>query len=287
MKKRKISDEDVSTEIMTITPAMASAWLEENKFDNRRLDDRNVDKIARDIKSNKWVFDGTPIRFDRNNNIIDGQHRLWAIVMTGKAVESSVVRGLEENAKYTIDCGKSRSNADIFHFHGYTNNTVLASVCRLAIGYRDSNKDMWKWAKDCSHKRLTTQELLKEAESNKKIHKSIDDTFNLKVVGKMFGKSTAAFCHYVISLAEAETWKVSEFFVALDKGVNLPEDSPILTLRNTLTIRDIDMQDSKGGNKACAYKTALVIKCWNAWRDGRVINRLMYRPEADVYPVPK
>ena len=281
------SKETITSQIVTITPAQASSWLDANKFHNRNLSDRNVDRIARDIKAGKWVFDGNPIRFDKENNILDGQHRLWAIVKSGKTVKSAVIRGLENEAKMVIDSGKSRSNTDFLHFQGYQNASVLAAVARLSIGYKDNGKDLWKWAQGTSAVRLTGQEIIAEVDANPNLEGAVKATMGLRFSRKILSPATVAFCYYLFASVEKNLTRVDKFFMDFETGNNLHEDSPILSLRNTFTVRDIDLMERHGGNKVMAYRVALVIKAWNAWKDNEVIKRFQYKVTKDKYPVPR
>ncbi len=54
----------IKFEIIDVTPTMARKWLDESNFSNRPLNQHRISKIAHDIKNDKWVFDGTPIRFN-------------------------------------------------------------------------------------------------------------------------------------------------------------------------------------------------------------------------------
>jgi len=96
----------------TITPSIAEAMLGYNS-ENRNINHRRVAVIRDDILADRWEFNGDAIRFDENGIMIDGQHRLAAIVMAGKSVASLVVRGVPVAARKTIDQGKSRSLADV------------------------------------------------------------------------------------------------------------------------------------------------------------------------------
>lgn len=277
----------ITSKVVTITPGMASSWLADNKFENRNLSDRNVNRIARDIKAGKWIFDGNPIRFDNNGNILDGQHRLWAIVMAEKEVESLVVRGLEEGAVHTIDTGKSRNNADVLHFAGYKSTSALAALARLAIGYRRNKGDMWKWAQDNSHARLSTQEILDEVEKNQVLVTILQHAQKLSFTKKLLGPATTAFAYYVLQKNCEDSYAGEYFFDAFERGINLREDDAILLLRNVLAIReDVLVARKQGGNKATAYKLALLIKAWNAYREKKPVKRLTWGPEKEAYPVP-
>lgn len=286
MKKTIPIENSLEHEIITITPAMASSWLADNKFDNRNLADRLVDKIAKDIKEGKWVFDGSPIRFDKNNNVIDGQHRLWAIVTSGIAVKSLVIYGLSEESKDTIDTGKPRSNSDVLHFHGFVNTASLANSCRLSIGYRLNKGNLYNWAGGSSKLHCSSSQIVREAETNEDLVHCHQKIISYKFIKKFIGLGTASFCMHIFK--KIDNMKADEFFYLLEKGENLQEGNPILSLRNALTIRDhLTMKLAKGGNYRAAYLIALIIKAWNAYRDEKVVKHLSFVDDKESYPIPK
>lgn len=275
-----------TAEIMEITPALAQNWLDESRFDNRRLDERMVARLSKEIKSGHWKMDGNAIRFDTGNDILDGQHRLFAIIRAGKPVKSLVIRGLDPEAKDTIDTGKQRTLADLLHFHGHVNNNVLGGICRLAVGYDNFQGDMTAWAKAHGGSRSQPSEILTKADSDKSIQDAVSATLNLKYTRKFLGGGTLAFCYWLFRRAcIGDAWRVDTFFQALEKGENLKEGDPILTLRNTLSVRDMRAYAAKGGQKMQAYRIALCIKAWNAWRTEKRLDLLRFA-DKENYPVP-
>jgi hypothetical protein len=74
---------------MTITPDMAATWLETSEG-NRRIRQDHVNTLADHIRHGRWRLTHDPIAFDHNGKLVDGQHRLWAIVLAGKAVRAMV-----------------------------------------------------------------------------------------------------------------------------------------------------------------------------------------------------
>lgn len=271
-------------ETVTITPADAKEWLHNSRFENRRLDDRIVNKIRRDIKKGKWLFDGSPIRFDRDGNVLDGQHRLQAIINAGTAVESVVVRDLPKEAINTIDTGKSRSVADILHFGGHINASLLASACRLSIGYREFHGDLKKWVDSRARERLSTQEVLAEANNNPKLVEAVQNMVSRPSCGKMMGGGVASVAFMLFH--RIDKYHAEVFFHAFDKGVGLELGSPILALRNTLLFRTYG-EYKKNGNQAIVSKMAITIKAWNLYRKGKNIERLTYSPDKEEYPTPQ
>ncbi|WP_257264502.1 ParB/RepB/Spo0J family partition protein [Endozoicomonas sp. ONNA2] len=104
-----VTHSDQSTRLL-MTPEMAENILEERNGRNRKISKELVRRISRDIKNDRWIFNGQPIIFDDEGHLIDGQHRLTAIARSGKAVETLVVSGIEDKkAFHTIDHGKPRT----------------------------------------------------------------------------------------------------------------------------------------------------------------------------------
>jgi hypothetical protein len=112
-----------------ITPFIAASMLI-NNTENRRLDPARVAKYHSDMTSGFWVFNGDPIRFDNGGNLIDGQHRLAAIVKSNLTFDFLVVEGLDRGCRKTIDTGKVRSPGDALHMFsdiGTKHSSIMAS----------------------------------------------------------------------------------------------------------------------------------------------------------------
>lgn len=93
-----------------VTPAKAQKWLRDANTHNRRQGD--VSSYARDMREGRWQETHEPIAFSDDGVLIDGQHRLAAIVASGATVRMLVVRGTQMETQGVIDCGRSRSLAD-------------------------------------------------------------------------------------------------------------------------------------------------------------------------------
>src|SRR5882724_1512617 len=103
-----------------LTPEEAVRMLEYNHL-NRPLNDQHVKRIAAQIIDGKWEFNGDTIKFSEDGDILDGQHRLWAVVEAKMAVETVIVRGIQKKAFATIDTlRKPRGGADILALNGAT-----------------------------------------------------------------------------------------------------------------------------------------------------------------------
>lgn len=102
------------TQIMTISPALAEEWLKKNTF-NRRISPQSVSKYASDMVSGKWTLNHQGIAFDDKGVLVDGQHRLHAIISAGVSVDIMVTWGA---SRVGVDELRVRSAQDVIAFGG-------------------------------------------------------------------------------------------------------------------------------------------------------------------------
>lgn len=97
--------------VLNVTPSMASRWLEGNTH-NRSINNGHVERLAREMKAGRWHLTHQGIAFSPSGRLLDGQHRLWAIVMSDVAVPMRVFFNESPQAIETYDGGLSRSTSD-------------------------------------------------------------------------------------------------------------------------------------------------------------------------------
>jgi len=120
-------------ERMTITPEMAAHWLENNNTNNRTVSEALVRKFARDMQNGHWDCTHQGIAFDTNNVLLDGQHRLWAIVYAEVPVDMFVGFGFSRDMLPKVDAGKKRSVADSLRLGGKHGRVTRAEVGVLNV----------------------------------------------------------------------------------------------------------------------------------------------------------
>jgi hypothetical protein len=93
------------------------------------------------MKNGHWPFTGDPIRFTTDCELIDGQHRLQAIIEANMPMEMVCVFGLEPKAKHALDMGRKRSAGDVLALKGYSQSSRLSGAARqlLHIKYNNHN----------------------------------------------------------------------------------------------------------------------------------------------------
>lgn len=120
-----------------ITPEKAEEYLSKNFHRNRGLLLYVAAKYARDMAGLRWRDIGDPIRFDKDGNLIDGQHRLHAIVLSGATVTMTVIRGLDTHDIHLIDTGKARTPGDMLRMAGYSSSHLRAATLRMMLHVKE------------------------------------------------------------------------------------------------------------------------------------------------------
>lgn len=150
---------------------MAKLWLDQNLEGNRNIRPTYVDYLAREIKEGRWKVTHQGIAFDIKNNLIDGQHRLSAIILADKPVSLLVTYDVPIGEFNIIDRGIPRSIGDTLHIPSAI-IAIYNAMLFLKDGYsmRTSISDVNKLAK--SDIGLVANELLSYCNSAAKIFSS-------------------------------------------------------------------------------------------------------------------
>lgn len=128
------------SELLTITPNEASKYLANNPA-NRKINERIVAAMAEDMKAGRWMQTHQGIAISNTGRLLDGQHRLSAVIKAGIPVKMMVTFGVDEKAMDAIDQGRKRSTSDIFLFSGeeaWMRNKSVIAAARFFIA-RGSN----------------------------------------------------------------------------------------------------------------------------------------------------
>jgi len=107
----------ITTTVETITPEIAKKMLEVNRH-NRTINYRRVVMYARDMRAGKWLLTHQGIAFGEDGDLLDGQHRLLAVIEAGVPVRFTITRGLDKSAQMLVDKCLPRSDSDCITLGG-------------------------------------------------------------------------------------------------------------------------------------------------------------------------
>jgi len=249
---------------MMITPEVAASWLNRN-VKNRPLSQDHVLFLAGVIERDEWIENGESIKFDVHGNLLDGQHRLEAVILADKPIVTLVVFGLQPEVFGTLDLHKKRSTSNYLALSGEHNCTSLAATLRLfqrcQAGMIMHNNERYQ---------TSNQQLLGILNQHPGIRDSVDYVANTKMMRNLMPASAAGFLHYRFGQKDRKDCR--QFFEALVSGAGLDEQSPIYRLRERLL--------TNRTNKAKLPLTeilAITIKAWNLFRAGKKCQVLVWR----------
>jgi hypothetical protein len=121
-------------ETVTITPSMAKKILDEGNQDNRRLRIDYVKNLAYQMMQGEWrEGTGVPIILDENDGLIDGQHRLSAVVHSNTPIKFTLVRNVNREVQDVIDTGLNRQASDVLEFSGVKNSKSVSSIIKFFL----------------------------------------------------------------------------------------------------------------------------------------------------------
>lgn len=253
-----------------ITPKLAAKWLTQNKS-NRPLSQTTVDRYAQAMVAGEWQLNGDTIRFDENNNLIDGQHRLHACVKSGKSFSCYVVHNLPSDAFDTIDQGRPRTMSDVLARRGEKHYTTLAAAVRTlwlfeqgaiqsgAGKIRPSHMD------DVLKRHPGLREAVQEA-----------TTFDRGDSKALMPASRIACLWYLFNAIAPR--KNKEFWERVVEGVDLKRGMPEALLRNRL-ISNLTAQARLKDHVMLAF----IIKAWNASLANREMRYLKWQ-DTEEFP---
>lgn len=113
-KKIVYSKETIKMELMT--PEKAEKLLKSN-FNNRKINRRNVIKYKNAILNNEYNTTGDCILIDKYGDLLNGQHRLTAIVEANIPVVVDIKYGVNPDVKYVQNTGRATSQNDLGDIH--------------------------------------------------------------------------------------------------------------------------------------------------------------------------
>lgn len=128
----------MKTELMKITPEIAKGMLESNTK-NRKVSMVRVNLYADDMSRGGWQTNGEPICFNKSGQLINGQHRLMAVVKSGCTVDMVVVFDVDNDVTL-YDRGRTRSASDAIALSGIYSTSKTASMARLYLYENTKNK---------------------------------------------------------------------------------------------------------------------------------------------------
>lgn len=266
--------QQIEVGVEKVAPELAEEWLGKNVH-NRNIRERLVAAYARDMAAGAWRLSGEAVKFSRTGALLDGQHRLHAVVRAAVPVEMLIVRGLDPLTQQVMDSGATRTADDALRLRGGSSYyPVLAATARLCVrataglgmdtggGFKVTNSEVLGYID-------ATPDLLPAVEMASTHRNHIDVPLSV-------------LAYAVWRLSAVDTNACNLFITKLADKTLMTKGDPILALHNRLTeIR------RNGRHASRTDYVSLIFRAWNHWRTGKSVQSLPLSTAAGQVDVPE
>jgi hypothetical protein len=259
----------VRSRVQTITPARAAQWLEANTT-NRPLSRAVVRSFADAMRRGEWLVTHQGIAFDDSGVLVDGQHRLAAIVEADRPVELTVFTDVAEGTFDVLDIGKRRTAADVLAIEGEKHSILLAAMVRIVWLYH--NRPDLTWTGGAAG--VSNHQVVQTLEQHPKLRDFLGLGEEIAAATGMI-KSAAGAGSYLVEEASRSS-DLTAWYDGVIDGAGLRKGDPRLQLRRVM----FNMARRQAGQPLRRRDTrehvALYIKAFNAWRTGEPLPHLRF-----------
>jgi hypothetical protein len=262
----------VSTEVITIGPEEAQLLLKGNR-NNRPLNSRTVNIYAQAMARGEWKLNGEPIQIASTGRLMNGQHRLTAVIKSGANICVVVVRGVDEAVFNTLDRGRTRTAGEVLGMRGEKHYNGLAHALKLYFLWEQRGNPFFGGPEA----QPTIPQLEHVLDSVPRIRDHVEWATKSRWCRINLSVGLTGFSRMAFVGDGSEETIAHSFFEDLETGAGLQAGSPALILRDRVT------SDRASKTKMPSwYKGALLFKAFRLYRDGALIKYLRVRTEGDA-----
>lgn len=257
----------MKTEIIEMTPEMAKKYIATNQS-NRPVSKSRVADFVKCINDDQFFLTHQGIAISSENILLDGQHRLLAIIKANKAVRVQLTTNADPNMFKYIDTGSKRTNGQMMAVLGIKNyNGISAAITKYHVirqGYKGT---------DGMATVIRANEAIMFYEQNKQL---IDHFYkfasNCYAKVRLLDKTLSVAVMMYLSIDKKHPLEtIQNFFLKLF-GIEEAFGDTAVKLLFQVLIKDL----SANKKTTSAVKLIYIIKAWNAYISRKDIKRLNY-----------
>lgn len=259
---------------IVVTQAMAIDLLSTNVPENRDVKQRSVVKHFKSMIDDNFEDTGETYQMNTRNHLVNGQHRLLAIALSGRAQRCYIKCGVSKRAIAALDSNVQRNSADALKISGVRENPIIVAATIKAYmvwkknqtanvrNTRYGNEDVVDWAG--KNHDLTRQIIEASEYALKTLHKQ----------ARFLKESQWSFIYFLLSTGPKRQAKAKDFVTKLASGADIGEhnDAAIYFCRKALERFQEDSKSTspQGAWVVYIWKLKTIIKAWNLWIEGLV-----------------
>lgn len=274
--------------VVRVTPEIAERWLK-NNGKNRKLSIVHAKKLAAVMAAGKWSLNGQTISFDDQGRLLDGQHRLTAVVLSGVSVDMAVATEVvDDRAFQTYDAIQLKRGASQIArmMSPIKNATKVASAARVIMAW-EAAANYHEFINYFSGSKLVDPFPEDVAAKSVEISQEYNGIFDAMGTFTRDSKARSAWVAMVMILNRIDPVSTESFIYKLREGLFTNTADPVKLLRDKM-IKD-------GGYGGVARNDRhfivliihLTVKAWNAHIKGKTLPFLRFSPgQNETIPVP-
>jgi hypothetical protein len=259
-----------SAQIKRISPERALQLLNASDANYRAVNKEHVKHLAEEMSSGRWFMTYEPIIIDPVRGVVDGQHRLLAVIMSGVACDFLVVEAhADADAVAAMDTGVNRSAAVTLRAGGVKNAASIATIARAYAQYKAGHMP---WNSHAHTRRVSTKVINDITKNNPHIHEIATRTCHkpFKITGMIGAMSVMAMIAHDDSPSHA-----FEFLNKYDNAENISDPNDPVRLLYT---RMLKAKASSSMKMPTHIRSGLTAKAYNAFISGYGVGVLKYAP---------
>ena len=263
-----------------ITPAYAAELLKMNT-NNRAIRQSKVDALAESMRKGEWELSNDAITISEGNVLLNGQHRLMAVVKSGVPCNFIVYTGAPDSTFDIMDTPSLRKVSDVIQRKGGTNavrmQATIAAVSRWIDDYENNWETLFRFD---NHARGTRREAITYYEEHKDIlTKWLNRAAQIveKNVALLPTTTLAGFAVFLESKLNHSEEKIATFLKELILD-GMTSNGTILYARKRLLRNKMKLETLKRGDDI-----RLLVRAWNDFCLGRQVQIIKMNEDVFVY----
>jgi len=254
--------------VRRISPLEAVMLLDMLPPNQRGISEKHVTAYAADMAAGQWQISNDAITITNSGQLINGQHRMTAVVKCGQTQEFLVMTIPDDEAPMMfkqMDQGKPRTNADVLKTRGYTR--VMPRSALAVAGWRHDQTGKPETMTNAYY-RPTPSQLEEWIDTNAPLEPTIDIYQSL---------SSLSCPAYMVALhhiwcRNGHTIAAPDFWRQVATGDTPFQSGPWWLREKLMRHKSATRRLESIGRQAEA------IQAWNVYISGRKAKRLQWNP---------
>jgi hypothetical protein len=230
---------------------MAHALLTLNTNNRNALPSR-VTQYADLMRQGKWRLTAEGLGVSTRDVIVNGGHRLQAIIDSGCTVPMTIWFGCDPDEFMVVDGGRPRGADQLLAMRGYDYAALRSALAKIIMQMESGNKGIY-----------SPQHVVAYAEEMDQ-QRARDACYHGQMLARVTTATAATLAHWHIATTSPNASRLAEFWRGLSSGEEL--NGPRLHLREWLSKGEYAKRNS---NHITVKRAAAFVLAWNAWLGGK------------------